>query len=227
MKKMLSALAVGAVCLVPVLASAHVGITTPLTADGNQEVAFNIGHGCEGKDTYSITIQIPAGVTGVRASRSPDFLAPVITAGPTVGSVTSVTWTKNPADVVAGDSNFYKLVLRLKAPNAPFTTLSFPVTQVCREPGGADLPAVQWEGPDEPHPAPRAVVLPARKPGWNKFTVPVAIADVSKVFSDAQIVWKGGAAYSSNAATIEQIKNTAGVEALTALVAGDEIWVKY
>ena len=229
MNKMLSALAVGTVCLVPVLANAHIGMTTPLIADSTQEVVFNVGHGCSGKDTYSVKIEIPEGVSGVRALGNSDFATVAVEAGATAGSVKSVTWTKDASKVVAGDPNFYKLVLRFKAPKAPFTTLMFPATQVCREPGGADLPPVHWvvaEGAMG-EPAPVARVLPARKTGWNKYTVPVDIADVSKFFDDAQIVWKGNAAYSANAATADQIKSTAGVETLTALAANDEIWVKY
>lgn len=76
-------------------------------------------------------------------------------------------------------------------------------------------------------PAPALVVLPARQAGWNKLTVPVAVTDLSVLFADAQIVWKSSAAYSANAATLDQIKTTAGVSVLSALAAGDEIWVKY
>jgi hypothetical protein len=45
---------------------------------------------------------------------------------------------------------------------------------------------------------------------------------------DAQIVWRGNAAYSANAATMAQIGQTQGVTALTGdLAAGDELWIRY
>jgi hypothetical protein len=57
--------------------------------------------------------------------------------------------------------------------------------------------------------------------------VPSAITDLSVYFSDAQIVWQGTAAYSSNTATSELVKGTTGVTELTELKANDEIWVRY
>ena len=53
------------------------------------------------------------------------------------------------------------------------------------------------------------------------------IATIAFFFSDAQIVWKGTAAYSANPSTADQVKATPGVSALTALQANDEVWVKY
>jgi hypothetical protein len=69
--------------------------------------------------------------------------------------------------------------------------------------------------------------VPARKTGWNKFTVPSDISDLSVFFSDAQIVWKGTAAYTSNPATAELAAGTSGVTELKELKANDEIWVRY
>ena len=71
------------------------------------------------------------------------------------------------------------------------------------------------------------VILPTRKPGWNKYVVPQAVPDVAALFGDAQIVWKGTAAYSPSPTTTELIAATSGVTALTSLAANDEIWVKY
>jgi periplasmic copper chaperone A len=70
-------------------------------------------------------------------------------------------------------------------------------------------------------------MVPTHKPGWNKFTVPVAVDNLPLFFSDAQIVWKGTAAFSPNASVTDLIAGTQGVTALSALQAGDEIWVKY
>jgi hypothetical protein len=72
-------------------------------------------------------------------------------------------------------------------------------------------------------------VLPAKSPGWNKWTVPVAISskDLSGFFKDAQIEWRGTSAYSSNTTRITQIKSEPGVTELADIKANEEIWVRY
>jgi len=236
-------LALAAVLMAPTLASAHVSVAGPGYANTTQELNFSVGHGCTDTngapaDTSSVTIDIPAGVTSVRVMPNPFGKVTVTkTLVNNVSTITAVTWTKAPGDVVAGDDNFYKLTIRAKLPNTPFATVFFPTHQTCTTSTGTVLPVVDWVGTappaadagPAPEPAPAVVVLPARVPGWNKFTVPVAVAtdSLSALFKDAEIVWKGTAAYSANPATVDQIKATSGVTALTALAAGDEIWVKY
>jgi periplasmic copper chaperone A len=46
-------------------------------------------------------------------------------------------------------------------------------------------------------------------------------------FRDAQIVWKGKAAYSANETTKAQIAAETDVAELPSLKTGDEIWVRY
>ena len=146
--------------------------------------------------------------------------------------VTAVTWTKAPGDVLEGDIAYYKLAIRLRVPDKPFTTLIFPARQTCTAADGG-VTTVDWiaetESPDGggPEPAPVLQVLPARVRGWNKYTVPVAVSDLGDFFEDALIVWKGSAAYSSNPNTSDLIGTTPGVTRLTTLAADDEIWVKY
>jgi hypothetical protein len=147
--------------------------------------------------------------------------------------VSAVSWQKTEAEILPGDLAYYKLTVRLRVPNAPFTQIAFPTTQTCKSPGGETETAL-WTATDGddghgdgPGPAPMLKILPARVAGWNKYTVPVAIPDLSVFFADARIVWKGTAAYSNNPLTAEQITNTMGVTALTSLAAGDEIWVQY
>jgi hypothetical protein len=91
------------------------------------------------------------------------------------------------------------------------------------------LPGAPAPDAGEDEPAPTLPIVPAHKPGWNKVPVPVALtaADLATYFADAQIVWKGAAAFSANAATTDQIKATSGVTPLAAVAAGDELWVKY
>jgi uncharacterized protein YcnI len=228
------AAAASALAAFPAVARAHVSIASgPGFANTTQEITFGVGHGCAGADTYKVRVQIPADVLSVRPLRS-DF-GKVSVEKDTAGAITAVTWQKADADALDADIAYYKLVIRLKVPNKPFTTYYFPSQQTCRAMDGT-LSTVAWSMlPTDPvvdggavdEPAPALVVLPARRPGWNKFVVAAAVSDLSTLFGDAQIVWKGAAAYSANATTAELIGSTAGVTALTALAANDEIWVKY
>jgi uncharacterized protein YcnI len=214
-------------------ARAHVSLVSGVGyANATQEVAFGVGHGCQGADTVKVRIEIPAGVTSVRPMRG-DF-ANVSLEKDATGTVTAAVWQKADSDVLTADILYYKLVLRLKLPNTPFTTIFFPAHQTCRAADGT-VSTVDWialpganaadAGADEP--APSLNILPARSPGWNKVTVPVAMPDLSTFFGDAAIVWKGTAAYSANPAVKQLIAGTPGVTALVGLDANDEIWVKY
>jgi len=220
-------LGIGGGLLVATGAQAHISIaSTPGTANVTQEVTFGVGHGCDGKDTVKVTIDIPAGVTSVRPMRS-DFGNVSLTKNGTV--VTGVTWEKTDP-LAQGDIAYYKLVIRLKPPNTPFTQVVFPAHQTCKDAQG-NLTVVDWTaapGTDAgtAEEAPVLQVMPARVAGWNKYTLPADVKDL-KVFNDALIVWKGNAAYSGNANTLAQIKAEAGVTELKELKSGDEIWVKY
>lgn len=247
MKIQLSAAALAATSLfVAAVASAHVSANTPVAvANVSQEVTFQIGHGCgipnvtpeTNTDTTSLTVDIPAGVTSVRAVSSTDF-PNLSLAKDGAGNVTSITWAKVPGTELAADTNFYKLTLRAKVPNVPFTKIYFKAHQKCKAPGkDAEWIRTATENPDAEDAAVVAV-LPPKTPGWNKYTVPVAIADIGAAcpavpnatcgfFKDAQIVWKGSAAYSPNAVIAEQIKGETGVTELKSLAANDEIFVKW
>src|SRR5688572_29614587 len=224
------------VLAIPVFAHAHVSVISgATTANTNQEITFGVGHGCEGADTYRVRIEIPAGVGSILPLTS-DF-GKITLEKDAVGLITAVTWQKPEADLLPADSEYYKLVIRMRTPNQPFTTVYFPVIQTCKKLDGTLL-TTRWVGkPGDPplpdggmeEPAASLPLLPARLPGWNKYTVPVAIPNtlLAGWFGNAIIVWKGNAAFSANPATTELIKNTAGVVALDSLQANDEIWVRY
>jgi periplasmic copper chaperone A len=217
----------------PAVALAHVSIVSgPATANVTQEVTFGVGHGCAGADTVRVRVTIPSGVTSVRPLRS-DFGKTSVEKD-TAGTITAVVWQKPDADFLDADLAYYKLVIRLKVPNQPFSSVFFPAQQTCRAADGTQT-VVDWKGlPTDPvvdggadEPAPELRIVPARKPGWNKYVIPQAMTDLSIYFGDALIAWKGAAAFSANPATTELIAGTAGVTPLTALTANDEIWVKY
>ncbi len=224
-----ASLLLAAIAFSPAAAFAHVSITSgPGFADKSQEVTFSIGHGCEGTDTSKLRIELPAAVTAVRAETS-DFGRATVERN-AAGEAIAVSWQKPDADLLDGDDNYYKLVIRFKVPNQPFTTLRFPAHQTCRTPGGTEK-VVDWIAIDESggEPAPVLRILPARAAGWNKLTVPAALSadDLAIFFADAAIVWRGKAAFSANPVTVAQIAATPDVTPLTALAAGDEIWVRY
>jgi periplasmic copper chaperone A len=222
-----------ALCALPVVARAHVSVTSgPGFANATQEVTFGVAHGCAGADTSQVRIEIPASVTSARPMRS-DF-GKLTVEKDAAGLITAAVWTKADADVLDADFAYYKLVIRLKVPNQPFTTVFFPAHQTCRAADGT-VTTTEWVAlPTDPtvdgsagEPAPALVVVPARRSGWNKFTVANAVSELGTFFDDALIVWKGAAAFSANPATSELIKGTAGVTWLPALAANDEIWVRY
>ncbi|WNG35628.1 YcnI family protein [Archangium minus] len=234
---LLSAAVVSLLCTA---AEAHisVGAPGPAIAGTTQELTFNVGHGCDGADTYSIEVRIPDGVTAVRPLNS-EFGKAVVKRDESTNKVTSVTWTKpSSADVLPGDTHFYKLTLRAMLPNQPFTTVFFPTIQHCRAADGTES-IVEWVGTSGGHdhlqradttpaanPAPALTVLPARTPGWNKYTVDQHVHDMA-VFKDAQIVWAGNAAYSPSAHTLSLIEKEPNTQVLQAIHPGTDIWVKY
>ncbi len=217
-------------------AQAHISTSAPVFANTTQEVTFSVGHGCTSTtDTYSVKLDIPAGVTSVRPLTS-DFGAFTVSKDGSL-NVTSVTWTKPLANLRDDDAGYYKLSVRLKTPNLPFTNLYFAVHQTCRDAAG-NTTTTDWVGtpntivPDggtAPEPAASVALLPARVPGWNKYQSTEHIHDASLAvfFKDAVIVWKGNAAYSFNPNATTQIKGTAGVTVLSEIHPDDEIWVKY
>jgi periplasmic copper chaperone A len=212
-------------------ALAHVSVASPATAGQNPLLTFGVGHGCEGADTIRIEVTLPTEITTVRGVPSASWGDPELKADDT-GIVRSVVWSKNTSR--AKDELYYQLQLRVGVPDAPFTTLYFPAKQTCKDAEGKES-VVNWDAlpdpsaepsEDGPPPAPALTVLPARKAGWNKFSVKTALTDLT-IFDDAQIVWAGEAAYSSNPTTVELIEAEEDVEPLTEIKANTEIWVKY
>ncbi len=224
-----------AACLFAPGAEAHIGLSTgtPAVAATTQELSFAVGHGCEGLDTFRLEIRIPEGVGGVRPVASV-FGKAVVTKDAS-GRVTAVTWTKAEADVLPSDSDFYKFTLRAALPDKPFTSLAFPTVQSCRKADGTVV-TQEWVGTEGGHgghlaaetslPAPVLFLLPARTPGWNKYTVTEHVHDLS-VFKDAQIVWAGSAAYSPSAHISGLIAQEPGTQVLREIHPGTDIWVRY
>lgn len=210
-------------------ASAHVSVSSgPGFAETSQVITFGVGHGCEGADTLSVRVEIPEEVVSVRAL--PSTFGPATVELNDAELVSAVTWEKPVESLLDADTNYYQLQLRIGVPAVPFTTLYFPAIQICQAADGTQT-EVPWVSTDpsatDVEPAPGLAVLPERFSGWNRYTVPAAIEDLTAFFSDALIVWRDDAAFSANPATVELIGTTPGVTVLESLEAGDEIWVKY
>lgn len=222
-----SALVSLAATALPAAAAAHVDVGSgPGFAGKSQVITFAVGHGCEGADTSSVRIELPPEVSSVRAV--PSEFGAVAVERDASDRVVAVTWTKPDAELLPQDEAYYTLALRIGVPNAPFSTIYFPTRQICKRADGTTL-STDWiaRPGEEGEPAPGLRIVPARVPGWNRMTVPSAIDSLESFFADAQIVWRGEAAFSSNEHTAAQIAATPGVSALSSLAAGDEIWVKY
>ncbi|ADO67897.1 YcnI family protein [Stigmatella aurantiaca] len=216
-------------------AEAHISVISgPAIAGNNQELTFNISHGCSGADTFRIEVRIPDGVTSVRPLDS--MLGKAVLSKDAEGVLKSVVWTKPAADVLPGDTHLYRVSLSALLPNTPFTTLFFPTIQSCRAADGTET-TVEWTAASTDHghgggtapttnPAPFVFLLPARSPGWNKYTVDQHVHDLS-VFKDAQIVWAGNTAYSANPLVLSLIEKEQGTQVLKEIHPGTEIWVKY
>lgn len=230
-KRIFAGLAAGSLLFSATAAWAHVGASGLAVAGKNAVVTLGVGHGCEGADSYSIEVHIPAAVTAVRAF--PSAWGEAVFKKNAAGAVTSVTWSKNESR--PEDDQYYQFQLRLAVPDAAFTQLFLPTTQRCRNADGDEL-VTEWDAlpaeiaaaaeGEEPPPAPALWIVPARMNGWNKYTNSVKIEDLS-VFDDAQIVWVGDAAYSSNPETQALIASEEDVDELTEIPADSEIWVRY
>jgi periplasmic copper chaperone A len=222
-RRSLQAIAVSAALALPVPAFAHVSVASPAFAGSSQVLDFSVGHGCAGADTIGIRVLFPEDVASMRALPGP-FGEPVVETS-SAGTPLAVAWSK--ATARAADDQYYRFQIRIRVPDQPFTRIYFKVSQTCRSAAGVES-VVEWSAlpGEEGEPAADLLILPPRHPGWNKFMVPVELADLT-AFDDAQIVWSGDAAYSSNPATMELIAGEPDVEVLTAIPAATEIWVKY
>ncbi len=209
----------------PAAAHPHIDSGPVRSATGGQIITFGVSHGCSGKDTVKLTVNIPPGISGVRGLYGPFGVPTVEKSG---SAVTSVTWEKATFEV--GDNTYPEFSLRVTVADVPFTSIPFTVVQTCRDATGDTV--ATWDQPDDStgNAAPRVYVLPPHVGGWNKFTIPAALSqeDVQTFFGNAQIVWRGTAAYTPNSAVAGLLAATPGVTSLTdGLAAGDEIWVKY
>jgi len=229
---------VAGVFMAPV-ASAHIELAGPAFAGTTYTGAFSVAHGCPNPedastklDTDSVTVTIPSGVT----ARAVDSTLGTAVSTVVNGNITTITWAKNQS--LPYDIDFYSLPVRMSLPNTPWTYIYFDAVQVCHDAVSDKDVTVDWVGtvdqttalPDgapPPEPAPKLFLLPARTPGWNKYTVTSDVTALKSIFGDAEIVWAGNAAYSINPNYAALIGTEPNTTQLTTIPANTEIWVKY
>ncbi|OZG72592.1 hypothetical protein BTA51_15040 [Hahella sp. CCB-MM4] len=230
-----SVLTVPAALFVSATVQAHVSVTSKTAFAGSYyEATLAVPHGCDGDDTYKVVMTIPGTFGKVRAIHSsfgPSSIETIMD-GETITSYT-VTWERS-GNVSEADTESYNFGFRTKLPDTPFTSIHFPTVQYCRDDETLEESTSEWVGTaghdhdstSDELPAPSLFIYPKRYPGWNQYTVDEHIHDLS-VFDDAEIVWFGTSAYSSNPVTMEMIRADGNAGVLEQIHPGSEIWVKY
>ncbi len=168
-RKLTGAALGGALLIAPHLAMAHVTLETPKTpANSFYKAVLRVPHGCDGKPTTALRVQIPEGLIAVKPmpkagwqlstvegkyERSYDYYGSQLTEG-----VKEIDWNGGNLP-----DNFYdEFVFTGRLTDfAPGTVLSFPTVQECQ--GGVhrwiEIPA-PGQDPDElEEPAPQLTII--------------------------------------------------------------------
>ena len=153
-------------------ASAHVTVTASETGAGAYSVlTFQVGHGCDGSPTTTMTIQMPEEIIAVTPTRNSlwqvkktmtKLAEPITDAhGNTVTErVGEVVYTARQP-LPEGYRDTFELSLQL--PETAGETLAFPVVQTCAkgETGWVEVPADGQDAEELEHPAPTVTITEA------------------------------------------------------------------
>lgn len=168
-----SAVAAGAILalIMPLSASAHIGVDAASTAAGSSTVlTFALPHGCDGSATSAISIDIPQSIASVTPTVNANWIASEVEvdlAAPIDDGHGNAITTRTGAVVYTANTpmpdglrDTFALSLQLPA-DAAGETLEFPVLQTCVE-GETKWNESTVEGEAEPeHPAPAILVTAA------------------------------------------------------------------
>ncbi len=146
----LRSLTLAAVLAAATSASAHISVQpASAAAESYQVLRFGVGHGCDGKATTALRIEIPAGVSVARPQSKWGWRLR-IERGPG-DTVTAIAWQ---GELPADQFEEFVVLTRLPAGKGP---LAFPATQTC---GASE---VRWGDTHAPakHPAPLLNLTPA------------------------------------------------------------------
>jgi len=154
----------------PASAGAHVTLDpVPARADAYYKAVLRVPHGCNGSSTRRIRVRIPEGVTSVKPQPKPGWVVEVGRAklarplddghgGKITEVVAEVSWSGGRLP----DDQFDEFAMMLKLPDAPGSTLYFPVVQDCEQ--GVhrwiEVPDASRSGRELKEPAPALLILP-------------------------------------------------------------------
>jgi uncharacterized protein YcnI len=159
----------GALLLAPHMVAAHVTLETQQApANGSYKAVLRVGHGCEGKPTTALRVQIPEGVIAVKPMPKPgwqlavvkgkyerpyDYYGSQLTEG-----VKEIDWSGGQLPDEFYDE--FVFVGRL-TDFEPGTVLSFPTVQECA--GGVhrwiEIPAAGQDPDELDEPAPQVTIV--------------------------------------------------------------------
>lgn len=152
-----SLLALAAAIALAGAAQAHVSLQPPqATAGAYQVLRFGVGHGCDGKPTRALRIEIPPGISTARPQPKPGWRLEVERTAQ--GSPAAITWT---GDLSADEFDEFLILVRL--PDSA-ERLAFPAIQRC---AGAEIRWTETAPPGAPrpaHPAPVLILQPSAAP---------------------------------------------------------------
>lgn len=133
-------------------AQAHVSVQpTEATAGSYQVLRFGVGHGCDGKATRALRIEIPNGVSAARPQPKPGWTLSVERSPD--GATTAIIWT---GALAADEFEEFLILTRLPASAG---ALPFPAIQRC---DGSELRWVEIAPSGGPRPARPAPVVNLR-----------------------------------------------------------------
>lgn len=145
-------------------AQAHVVLDlAEAPAASYQRIAFRVGHGCAGAATTGVEVRLPEGVVAARPMVKPGWTIAITTRalerpasnghGLTREAPATIAWQGGPLP----DAHYDEFVLMIRTPDAPGTSLAFPVVQFCE--GGARHDWVETPSDATPRPRSPAPVL--------------------------------------------------------------------
>lgn len=137
----LSSFILAAACFAAGGASAHVTLEPASAPAGSyQKLSFRVPHGCSGKPTTGITVQMPDGIVSAKPQAKPGWalsvdskpLAKPVSTGhgaTATEAVRAVSWKGGNLP----NDQFEEFSLLVQVPEKPGETLAFPVVQNCGE----------------------------------------------------------------------------------------------
>jgi periplasmic copper chaperone A len=148
-------------------AFAHILLETPQATPGRAfKAIFSVPHGCHGKATTALKIDIPGGIIGAKPMPKPGWTLSKARGahGAEAEGVTSVTWADG--NLPNDEYDEFVISVHLAATLTPGTTVYFPVVQSCGDQTMAwtDVPQAAQMAADLKMPAPGLLVLAGAAP---------------------------------------------------------------